>query len=78
MSSVPNLFTTCLSHKKLVLVCAGSLGFLLPFEYDEIYENTEGILTEDVRITLRMVSRGDLASQPGGQGARGHWLGGMR
>lgn len=30
-------------------------GFLLPFEYDDIYQNVDRILTEDVDLTLRMV-----------------------
>ncbi|TFJ81169.1 hypothetical protein NSK_007511 [Nannochloropsis salina CCMP1776] len=32
----------------------GSLGFLLPFEYDDIYPTIERVLTQDVDLTMRM------------------------
>lgn len=30
-------------------------GFLLPFEYEDVYQNIDRVLTEDVDLTLRMV-----------------------
>ncbi len=39
----------------LTLTIIKYTGFLLPFEYDDIYQNLDRVLTEDVDLTLRMV-----------------------
>lgn len=48
---------TPLVSSVVCLISKGSLGFLLPFEYEDIYESVDRLLTEDVQLTLRMVSQ---------------------